>query len=466
MKTLSQKAIQNAIKAIHIISIICVVGGFMSMLLSLLTRSRIHFTGGEVYYDKINLALFNIVVLNGFIVIVITAFFYTAFTQWQFRKYPFMLINAAIIFVVFWIGYLRVGFAISGMASISDAGYHIGEMHEQYMKFWDQGIRSLIIILLLLVLMIVTSIAKPFGKKDRKELKHRKGVLVAVAIILVAGVSLFIASEVTLFTTRSLPIADIDVSQVPDGVYEGQNSYGSNTVKVVVTVENHMITSISDPEQSNSVFTKYATGVFRKIIEKQTPNVDAISGATTTSKAYMKAVCDALNIDEKLSSCTSKPQLETPDVNTSSDIYNLYRQAIEEKWDGSKLAENSMSLMLLDCYGTSPFDNIGYTYTDLDGNGKEEFVIALTDAFTDDYYGKLVLDVYSVDDNGEAVHALSSGDRNRYYYAGSNLFANIGSEAASVDVNTTLKLQGGELIDTTTITEPADYQQIKLNLFD
>ncbi len=298
MKTECQKAIQNAIKAIHMISIICVVGGFVSMFLSLLTRSRINFTGGEVYYDKINLTLFNTVVLNGFIVIVITAFLFTAFTQWQFRKYPFMLINAAIIFVVFWIGYLRVGFAISGMASISDAGYHIGEMHEQYMKFWDQGIRSLIIILLLLVLMIVISIVKPFGIKERKELKHRKSILVVTAIILAVGTGLFIASEVTLFSTRSLPIADIDVSQVPDGVYEGQSSYGSNTVKVVVTVENHMITSISDPEQSSSVFTKYATGVFHKIIDKQTPNVDAISGATTTSKAYMNAVCDALNGDE------------------------------------------------------------------------------------------------------------------------------------------------------------------------
>ncbi len=294
MKTATQKAVQNIIKAIHIIAIICVVGGFMSMLVSLLTRSRVNFTGGEVYYDKINLTLFNTVVLNGFIVIVITAFLYTAFTKWQFGKHPFMLINAAILFAVFWIGYLKVGFAISGMASISDAGYHIAEMYAQYMKFWEQSIRSLIIILLLLVSMVVISIAKPFGEKERKELKHRKGILVGAAIILAAGVGLFIASEVALFTTRSLPIEDIDVSQVADGVYEGQSSYGSNTVKVVVTVENHRITSIYDPEQSSSVFTKYATGVFHKIIEKQTPNVDAISGATTTSKAYMKAVCDAL----------------------------------------------------------------------------------------------------------------------------------------------------------------------------
>ncbi len=298
MKTGHQKVIQNAIKAIHVISIICVVGGFMSMLLSLLMRSRINLTAGEVYYDKINLNLFNTVVLNGFIVIVITAFLFTAFTQWKFRNYPFMLINAVILFVVFWIGYLRVGFAISGMASISDAGYHMGEMHDQYIKFWNQGTGSLIIILLLLVLMLVISIAKPFGKKDRKESKHSKGILVAAAILMMAGVGLFIASEVTLFTTRSLPIADIDVSQIPDGVYEGESSYGSNTVKVVVSVENHRITSIYDPEQSSSVFTRYATGVFHKIIEKQTPNVDAISGATTTSKAYMKAVCDALSGDE------------------------------------------------------------------------------------------------------------------------------------------------------------------------
>ena len=39
---------------------------------------------------------------------------------------------------------------------------------------------------------------------------------------------------------------------------------------------------------------KQAAAVVAGIIQNQTPNVDAISGATTTSKAIMKAVENAL----------------------------------------------------------------------------------------------------------------------------------------------------------------------------
>jgi uncharacterized protein with FMN-binding domain len=41
-------------------------------------------------------------------------------------------------------------------------------------------------------------------------------------------------------------------------------------------------------------YSKRAEGVIPRIIERQTPNVDAVSGATTTSKALMKAVENSL----------------------------------------------------------------------------------------------------------------------------------------------------------------------------
>ncbi|MDD3240531.1 MAG: FMN-binding protein, partial [Lachnospira sp.] len=62
-----------------------------------------------------------------------------------------------------------------------------------------------------------------------------------------------------------------------------------------VKVENHKITELKDMAPRDSIYVTYATGVFRKIINQQTPDVDAITGATTTSKAFMKAVENALN---------------------------------------------------------------------------------------------------------------------------------------------------------------------------
>lgn len=164
---------------------------------------------------------------------------------------------------------------------------------------------------------------------------------------------------------------------------------------------------------------------------------------------------------------TEAPVPEEPEQQSEAyeTLFALYRQVVEERWGGEELLASNMSLMLLDCYGASPEENIGYTYADLDGNGKEEFIVALTDAFTDEYYGKLVLAVYTLDEQLQPVQVLCSGDRFRYYYAGDNLFAFLGANSASDSVVTTLKLQDTELIDTTTTTDPADYRQLNLLLF-
>ena len=289
-----KKGLKSILLTVQLLSVISVVGGFMSMLLILLTRSKSNFTGSEVYYDKMNLAFFNTIVLNGVIVLLVTVFLMNAVTEWRFRNCPFMIMDAIILFIVFLLSYVKVGMAIGGMASVADAGYHMNEMAGQYMKFWNQAEISLIIILVMLTAAIFIAIYQPFGRKEKEDYKHRKIVLLMITIVVVAGVALFIKSESTLVKTRNLPIQDMDASNLPDGVYEGETAYSQSVIHVMVTVKDGKITKIEDPATDISTHTKYARGVFGKIIEKQNPNVDAISGATTTSKAYMKAVENAL----------------------------------------------------------------------------------------------------------------------------------------------------------------------------
>lgn len=294
-KEISKGKIGNTLlMVINLLSVICIAGGFTSMLVSLLTRSKSNFTGTEVYYDKINLLLFNTIVLNGVIVLIITFFLYNAFTKWKVRNYPFMIIELILIFIIFCIGYLRIGFAISGMASISDATFQMGEMTTEYINFWNQAVVSLWINIGLIIIALAVAVYKPFGRREREAAKRGKQILIVEGIVLAIVVGMFIRSEITLFSTRNLPIKDINVQNIEDGEYEGQSVYGNNAINVVVTVENHKIVKVEDPNPNNSVFTKYASGVFNKIKAKQTPDVDAITGATTTSKAYMKAVEDAL----------------------------------------------------------------------------------------------------------------------------------------------------------------------------
>lgn len=142
--------------------------------------------------------------------------------------------------------------------------------------------------------MMYLSVRKPFGKRETKPFKYHNVVLAVSLLCVVAGSVVLIQSDPRMKKLRNYPIEDIDVSQVADGTYEGTADFSDYTYHVSVTVENHEITEIKDLAPRDSIYVTYATGVFRKIIAQQTPNVDAITGATTTSKAFMVAVENAL----------------------------------------------------------------------------------------------------------------------------------------------------------------------------
>ncbi len=92
-----------------------------------------------------------------------------------------------------------------------------------------------------------------------------------------------------------MSIQDVDISGVSDGEYAGAFSYGKFEYKVKTIVKARKIIDIQILENRDTKYAKRAEGVISKIIERQTPNVDAVSGATTTSKALMKAVENSLS---------------------------------------------------------------------------------------------------------------------------------------------------------------------------
>lgn len=265
------------------------------MLLILLGRDMNTLSGTDFVYDKIVLWIFNTAIIYGAIFMVATSFVYGMFTGWGFFKYRFLIIKWILMVCIFAVAWLFVGSSVSGMASISDAGLHMGEMKDNYMGYWSQAIWSLAIELILLLITMYVSMRKPFGKREVKPFRYRKIVMAVVGVCVVAGVIMAVQAEIRHYKLRSTPIESINVAEVADGTYEGTSEFGSYTYHVSVKVENHKITELKDMAPRDSIYVTYATGVFRKIINQQTPDVDAITGATTTSKAFMKAVENALN---------------------------------------------------------------------------------------------------------------------------------------------------------------------------
>ena len=155
---------------------------------------------------------------------------------------------------------------------------------------------------------------------------------------------------------------------------------------------------------------------------------------------------------------------ETPTVEQAyAVVIGEYYTALEQRRNGAELMEDGLNYMAADCYGDAPLENLGYAIADIDGDGVQELLIGTIIA--DEFYEKMVFSLYTLDENEVNKLVFDGTERNRYYYAGENRFANLGSSAFNDSFETTVKLQEGEMIDMTYTTAPADYVQPELTPF-
>ena len=97
---------------------------------------------------------------------------------------------------------------------------------------------------------------------------------------------------------RSLPLNAVDFSKLNDGTYHGVYTGGMykwRANECVVTVTNGKVTNIqlAGSKDPGSGKTDYKM-LYDRVIKAQSLQVDTISSATLTSKAYLQAVENAL----------------------------------------------------------------------------------------------------------------------------------------------------------------------------
>jgi len=93
----------------------------------------------------------------------------------------------------------------------------------------------------------------------------------------------------------NMEISDVDPSSVPDGNYTGEVPFMRHLYRVKVTVESGRIEKIDVLENgTENEYARKGLGVIPRMIKEQSPRVDAVTGATVTSRALMKCVEKAL----------------------------------------------------------------------------------------------------------------------------------------------------------------------------
>lgn len=93
------------------------------------------------------------------------------------------------------------------------------------------------------------------------------------------------------------PTTEVPAGGYADGTYTGSGTGFGGTITVQVTVTDHKIAAINIVDASSETASYFANaqGVISKILASQSPNVDAVSGATYSSNGIITAVQNALS---------------------------------------------------------------------------------------------------------------------------------------------------------------------------
>ncbi len=129
-------------------------------------------------------------------------------------------------------------------------------------------------------------------------MKRKRTILLTVLIVVIgaviAAMGLMSYAERNLERLVSSTITDVDLAKLEDGVYMGSYKAFPVSAEVRVTIEGQRITGIELLEHNNGKGAP-AEVIPDRVVEAQSLDVDAVSGATYSSKVILKAIENALS---------------------------------------------------------------------------------------------------------------------------------------------------------------------------
>lgn len=117
---------------------------------------------------------------------------------------------------------------------------------------------------------------------------------VFIIFLVIMGSGIFYLSR-GLSEGEDIDLEGVNLQNKEDGIYTGQYNAGRWTNELVVKLQNKEIINIDIVDDVTFVKSEVTKELFNSVIKEQDTQVDTVSGATVTSKAYLKAIENALN---------------------------------------------------------------------------------------------------------------------------------------------------------------------------
>lgn len=121
------------------------------------------------------------------------------------------------------------------------------------------------------------------------------GTALIIFFVIVAIAAIYMGVRLWRYSKKvdAITVEQVDIARVADGTYEGETDLVLVKAHVRATVQNGRLTDLSilDHQHGKGYSGAAITG---RVLENQSLQVDAISGATASSKAILKATEIAL----------------------------------------------------------------------------------------------------------------------------------------------------------------------------
>ncbi len=288
------KSARRALLALHI-TLACVWLGALLVTMLLVGVQQAHpVAAWRPGLDRAVLLVHDTLIVNASYGFILTGLVFSLFTSWgAFRLWwvslKWILLAGLGLALPLW-----VAPHVSAMTALSDpmsgevAGQAAHSGHAQAVML-ASGLQAAV-----LVGIVAISVFKPWGPRPAFRHWPRAVPLGVAALIVLALAGNLWVQNVQLEGYRRLPIAAADGSALRDGSYEGQDAQTGFVYRVRVSVAAGRIERVELLSNRDSHYARLAALATEELTGRTRNDVDAISGATTTSQALLRAVADAL----------------------------------------------------------------------------------------------------------------------------------------------------------------------------
>lgn len=216
-----------------------------------------------------------------------TSVAFSLFTPWGFFGHRWLTAKWLALAALSLVAIFVRAPAVSALAAAADVGTPAEHWRAQAMGASAAE-------LVALVLIVALSVFKPWGKIAWRRAVPRRVLVPAVlaATVLAAGLSIAQSTVLSRFRATLIPAVPIPGTAGPL-TCTGEARLGV-AATATVRVEAGRVIAVDAHATPATHYAGLAEGVAAKVVREQRVDVDAVTGATTTSRVLQLAVADAL----------------------------------------------------------------------------------------------------------------------------------------------------------------------------